>query len=61
MKVLQETVVLLSPFEFITNEISGVNYVTSSLVIAVVVGLHNKITRIGEKLEMKPQKSFSKN
>ncbi|XP_011688373.1 PREDICTED: zinc finger BED domain-containing protein 1-like [Wasmannia auropunctata] len=47
---LKEVVKLLQPFEAATNQISGQTYVTVSLIIPLVVGIHNNLTEIEQFL-----------
>jgi len=47
---LKEMVKLLQPFETATNQISGQTYVTVSLIIPLVVGIHNNLTEIEHSL-----------
>jgi len=47
---LKEMVKLLQPFEIATNQISGQTYVTVSLIIPLVVGIHNNLTEIEHSL-----------
>jgi len=47
---LKEMVKLLQPFEIATNQISGQTYVTVSLIIPLVVGIHDNLTEIEHSL-----------
>jgi len=47
---LKEMVKLLQLFETATNQISGQTYVTVSLIIPLVVGIHNNLTEIEHSL-----------
>lgn len=47
---LNEIVKVLQSFETATNQISGQKYVTVSLIIPLVVGLHNNLTEIEHSL-----------
>lgn len=56
--IIREIVSLLKPFEEATNQISGENYVTVSLIIPLVVGIHTSLQNLAATLKCSVTKNL---